>query len=259
MSAASRPVGGRDSGEFSTLMASAGRLGTAPPGAGWPVRGQAGEAAGADAAGLLAVVLCEHPAITRAVAPATAAKRMPRARTDLLFMGTFPSGWTSVAPETSVAPAHRPPGTRPAATEGQPSGSGDPGSLPTEAECSNVGIYHRTHAKRCGWEADPGRRRRAQHRLVAEAVSGQRGVLRCLGRRWGEGVGRGRPAGPGARDPRPHASRRRRPRDLPPPAVPQPGTRHHADRPRLRDRPDRRSRAWVRRLHHQTLQPTGAG
>src|SRR5436190_7528839 len=109
MSAASRPVGGRDSGEFSTLMASAGRLGTAPPGAGWPVRGQAagaGEAAGADAAGLLAVVLCEHPAITRAVAPATAAKRMPRARMDLLFMGTFPSGWTSVAPETSVAHRH---------------------------------------------------------------------------------------------------------------------------------------------------------
>src|SRR5882672_7307924 len=92
MSAVSRPVGGRDSGEFSSLMASAGRLGTVPPRAGWPVRGQTGgaaEAAGVDvevAAGLLAVVLCEHPAITRAVAPATAAKRMPRARKDLLFM-----------------------------------------------------------------------------------------------------------------------------------------------------------------------------
>src|SRR5205807_3873477 len=96
MSAASRPVGGRDSGEFSTLMASAGRLGTVPPGAGWPVRGQTAGTAGADveAPGLLVAVLCEHPAITRAVAPATAAKREPRARKDLLFMGTFPSGWT---------------------------------------------------------------------------------------------------------------------------------------------------------------------
>src|SRR5260370_1228136 len=52
MSAVSRPVDGRDSGEFSTLMASAGRLGTVPPGAGWPVRGQTGgapDAAGPDA------------------------------------------------------------------------------------------------------------------------------------------------------------------------------------------------------------------
>src|SRR5437660_10286714 len=111
MSAASRPVGGRDSGEFSTLMASAGRLGTVPPGAGWPVRGQTGgaEAAGVDvevAPGLLAVVLCEHPTITRAVAPATAAKRMPRARKDLLFMGTFPSGWTSCPRRLRVADRH---------------------------------------------------------------------------------------------------------------------------------------------------------
>src|SRR5439155_3764597 len=82
---------------------SAGRLGTVPPGAGWPVRGQAGEAAGADGEvpGLLAVVLWEHPAITRAVAAARAAKRMPRARKDLLFMGTFPSG-SSVRRPTRV-------------------------------------------------------------------------------------------------------------------------------------------------------------
>src|SRR5438874_5806740 len=104
MSAVSRPVGGRDSGEFSNLMASAGRLGTVPPGAGWPVRGQTGGAAGVEvegAPGLLAVVLCEHPAITRAVAAARAAKRMPRARKDLLFMGTFPSG-SSVRRPTRV-------------------------------------------------------------------------------------------------------------------------------------------------------------
>src|SRR4029077_14067908 len=80
--------------------------------AGGPVSGQTGgaaEAAGADVevvAGLPAVVLCEHPDSTRAVAPATAAKRIPRARKDLLFMGTFPSGWTSCPRRLSFADRH---------------------------------------------------------------------------------------------------------------------------------------------------------
>src|SRR5438876_900280 len=42
MSAAPRPVWGRDSGRFSTLTASAGRFGTSPPGAIWPVNGHRG-------------------------------------------------------------------------------------------------------------------------------------------------------------------------------------------------------------------------
>src|SRR6266550_4652397 len=93
MSAVSRPVGGRESGEFSILMASAGRLGTEALGGVLPVRGQTAWAAGAPgvdgegAADLLAV-LWEHPPITRAPAAAMAAKRVPRARKDLLFMDT---------------------------------------------------------------------------------------------------------------------------------------------------------------------------
>src|ERR1700694_4421727 len=42
--AASRPTGGRESGEFSTLIASAGRFGTEPPVT--PVRGQVGGGGG---------------------------------------------------------------------------------------------------------------------------------------------------------------------------------------------------------------------
>src|SRR2546422_7272663 len=143
MSAVSRPVCGRESGEFSILMASAGRLGTVPPGARWPVRGQtagAAEAAGADgeAPGLLATVLWEHPTITRAVAPTMAAKLVPRARKDLLFMGTFPSG-------SSV---RRPARMRPP-TRDDPPALGTPAAYLPEPNASNVGIYHRTHAQRC--------------------------------------------------------------------------------------------------------------
>src|SRR5713101_6024502 len=78
-SAVSRPVGGRDSGEFSILMASAGRLGTEPPEGATPVSGQtAGTAApdvGFAAAELLVAVFWEHPAMTSAVAAAAAARR----------------------------------------------------------------------------------------------------------------------------------------------------------------------------------------
>src|SRR5712671_3570888 len=93
MSAVSRPVGGRDSGEFSILMASAGRLGTEPPGGVLPVRGQTAWAAGApgvegEGAVDLLAVLWEHPTNTRAPAAAIAAKRVPRARKNLLFMDT---------------------------------------------------------------------------------------------------------------------------------------------------------------------------
>src|SRR3989442_10170888 len=149
MSGVSRPVGGGDSGEFSNLMASAGRLGTVPPGAGWPVRGQTGGAAGVDvegAPGLLAVVLCEHPAIRRAAAPATAARRTPRARKDLLFMGTFPSGSSIRGPARVRLP-----------TRDDPPALGTPAAYLARPNASNVGIYHRTHGQRCGWETDPGR------------------------------------------------------------------------------------------------------
>src|SRR5260370_42587084 len=46
ISAVSSPTGGRDAAAFSTLMASAGRLGTVPPGGGEPVSGQVGAGGG---------------------------------------------------------------------------------------------------------------------------------------------------------------------------------------------------------------------
>src|SRR5947208_16850235 len=98
MSAVSSPVGGRDSGEFSILIASAGRLGTEPPGGVLPFRGQTAGAAGVgDAAVLLGTVLWEHPAVTRTVAAARAAKRVPRARKNLPFIDTGTSSCGSRA------------------------------------------------------------------------------------------------------------------------------------------------------------------
>jgi hypothetical protein len=100
-SAASRPTGGRDSGAFSTLIASAGRFGTGPPVA--PVRGHVagggggggggggvGECAGvgealAGAAVLLALWL--QPVITTVVASATPIHR--HARLSILNIGGF--------------------------------------------------------------------------------------------------------------------------------------------------------------------------
>src|SRR6266849_5699905 len=92
MSAASRPTGGRDSGAFSTLMASVGRLGTAPPAGVWPVSGQTGGGGGgagdwlaagggvdvAEAVTLGAATFFDppHAAPTRATAATTHAKRI---------------------------------------------------------------------------------------------------------------------------------------------------------------------------------------
>src|SRR6267143_6538295 len=140
MSAVSRPVGGRDSGEFSILMARAGRLGTEPLGGVLPVRGQTAGAAGApgvdgEGAADLATVLWEHPAITRAPAAAMAAKRVPRARRDLLYMDT---GTSSCGRQRSGFRARSGTGTNAAANEGQPRALGNLGSLPTRPNASKV-------------------------------------------------------------------------------------------------------------------------
>src|SRR4051812_22141884 len=94
-SAASRPTGGRDSGAFSTLIASAGRFGTEPPVT--PVRGHVGGGGGgvgecvgvgealAGAAFLLAVWL--QPVITTAVTSAAPSHR--NARRSILRIGGF--------------------------------------------------------------------------------------------------------------------------------------------------------------------------
>src|SRR2546423_14358097 len=94
MSAVSSPAGGRDSGEFSTLIASAGRLGTTPPGGVWPVRGHlagggggGGEGGGdgaeerlGEAEGLAGgAAFCRpHPAVPNAPARGSHLKRTPR-------------------------------------------------------------------------------------------------------------------------------------------------------------------------------------
>src|SRR6266550_4479297 len=94
-SAASRPTEGRDSGAFSTLIASAGRVGTEPPVT--PVRGHVGGGGGgvgecegvgealAGPAVLLALWL--QPVITTAVASATPIHR--NARPSILSIGGF--------------------------------------------------------------------------------------------------------------------------------------------------------------------------
>src|SRR6266478_3891419 len=117
-SAASRPTGGRDSGAFSTLIASAGRFGTEPPVT--PVRGHVGGGGGGGggvgecvgegealpgAAVLLAVWL--QPVITTAVTSVAPSHRNARPSIlsiggFLLFGNRFP-GYRVRAP-TTVAP-----------------------------------------------------------------------------------------------------------------------------------------------------------
>src|SRR5439155_11559042 len=115
-SAASRPTGGRDSGAFSTLTASAGRFGTEPPVT--PVRGHVGGGGGGGggecggvgealgAAVLLAVWL--QPVITTAVASATPIHR--HARHPILSIGGFllfgdrPPGFTGAGAHDCSAP-----------------------------------------------------------------------------------------------------------------------------------------------------------
>src|SRR5205807_1614573 len=95
-SAAFRPTGGRDSGAFSTLIASAGRFGTEPPctpvrghvGGGGGGAGGAGDRAGEVLAG--AAVLPAwwlQPVITTAVASATPIHR--HAPRSILSIGGF--------------------------------------------------------------------------------------------------------------------------------------------------------------------------
>src|SRR5207244_11244919 len=96
-SAAFRPTGGRDSGAFSTLIASAGRFGTEPPVT--PVRGQVGggggggggvgecEGVGEALAGAAVLLALPQPVITTAVASATPIHR--HARPSILSIGGF--------------------------------------------------------------------------------------------------------------------------------------------------------------------------